>query len=67
VDEGVIQRYAKLTADARDRGDALWDKVHIGDRWIPATALAINAPRLAIDQIYNSDPDLVLPARSEEP
>ena len=44
MDEGVIQRYAKLTADARDRGDALWDQVDTGDRWIAATALAINAP-----------------------
>lgn len=66
VDEEVIQRYARLTADARERGDALWDKVHTGDRWVAATALAINAPLLAIDQIYNSDPDLVLLARSEE-
>ena len=67
MDEGVIQRYAKLTAEARHRGDALWDQVHTGDRWIAATALAINAPLLAIDQMYNSDPDLVLLARSEEP
>ncbi|BBX73957.1 hypothetical protein MSHI_18630 [Mycobacterium shinjukuense] len=60
VDENVIQRYAKLTADAKARGDALWHKIHTGDRWVAATALAINAPLLAMDAIYNSDPDLVL-------
>jgi hypothetical protein len=60
VDEDVGQRYAKLTADARDRGDALWDKIHTGDRWVAATALAIDAPLLTNDAIYDSAPDLVL-------
>lgn len=60
VDEDVVQRYARLTADAQARGDALWDKIHTGDRWVAATALAINAPLLAVDQVYNSHPDLQL-------
>jgi predicted nucleic acid-binding protein len=60
IDEEVILRFAKLTADARGRGDALAEKIHTGDRWIAATALAINAPLLAIDRIYQNDPDLRL-------
>ncbi len=60
VDEAIIQRYARLIADARARGDALWAREHTADRWVAATALAIDAPSLAIDQIYRNDPDLLL-------
>jgi predicted nucleic acid-binding protein len=60
VNEDVIQRYAQLTADARERGDALWHKIHTGDRWIAATALVVDAPLLTGDGIFRSDPDLVL-------
>ncbi len=60
VDEQVVQRYARLTADARARGDGLGGAAHTGDRWIAATALALDAPLLALDQIYRHDPDLTL-------
>lgn len=60
VDEAVIQRYARLTADARRRGDALAGKVHVADRWVAATALAMAVPLLAMDRIYRNDPDLML-------
>lgn len=63
VDEQVIQRYARLTVDATKRGDALCGKAHVGDRWIAATALAINASLLSDDQIFRHDPDLVLLGR----
>lgn len=60
VDEYIIQRYAQLTADAKIRGDALGGRAHTADRWVAATALAIDAPLLAADRIYRNDPDLVL-------
>lgn len=63
VDEQVIQRYARLTVDATRRGDALCGTAHVGDRWIAATALAINASLLSDDQIFCHDPDLVLLGR----
>lgn len=60
VDEAVIQRYARLTAEARARGDALGAKEHTADRWVAATALAVGASLLSADGIYRNDPDLVL-------
>lgn len=60
VDEQVIGRYARLTADARARGDALAAREHTADRWVAATALAIGAPLLTADRIYRHDPDLFL-------
>jgi predicted nucleic acid-binding protein len=60
VDEAVIQRFARLTADARARGDALADKAHTGDRWIAATALRVDAALLMADRIFRNDPDLTL-------
>jgi hypothetical protein len=58
VDEAVVVAYAALTADCRAAGHALWDKVHTGDRWIAATAIAIGAPLLAGDAIYDGAPKL---------
>jgi predicted nucleic acid-binding protein len=63
VDEPVIQRFARLTADARRRGDALGSKLHTADRWIAATALAIDSPLLTADGVFGHDPDLVLLGR----
>lgn len=58
VDEVVVVAYAALTADCRAAGHALWGKVHTGDRWIAATAIAIGAPLLAGDGIYDGAPAL---------
>lgn len=60
VDEKVVQRYARLTADARVRGDGLGGAAHTGDRWTAATALPLDAPLLALGHIYRQDPDLTL-------
>lgn len=35
VDEAIIQDYARLTADARARGDALAGRAQTADRWVP--------------------------------
>lgn len=66
IDEAIIQRFVRLTVDARARGDALGQNDHTGDRWVAATALALNAPLIAIDGIYNSDPGLLRLADLEE-
>ena len=60
VDETVIWAYAGLTADCTTTGHALHDKPHTGDRWVAATAIAIDAPLLAGDGIYRSAPRLRL-------
>ncbi len=63
VDETVIEHFAQLTYACRQRGDALGDKVHTGDRWIAATAMALDAPLLSGDHIFDNDPDLILLGR----
>lgn len=60
VTEDVVACYATLFADCRHGGHALSDKMHTGDRWIAATAIALGAPLLACDQIYRNAPRLTL-------
>jgi predicted nucleic acid-binding protein len=52
VSEDVVQSYARLTAECRRQGPGLHDKRHTGDRWVASTAIAIGAPLLANDRIY---------------
>ena len=66
VDELVIQRFARLTHACCERGDALGAKEHTGDRWIAATALAVDAPLLSDDRIFDHDPDLNLLGRASD-
>jgi len=60
VDEPVVQAYARLTAGARDHGHGIGGHSHTGDRWIAATAIALDAPLLAVDGIYRNAPGLTL-------
>lgn len=60
VDESVVWKYAELTANCKAAGHALHDKLHTGDRWVAATAIAIDAPLLAGDGIYRAAPLLHL-------
>ncbi len=60
VDRGVVEAYAHLTADCRKVGHALSDKVHTGDRWIAASAIAKDLPILTGDLIYARAPGLEL-------
>lgn len=60
VDEPVVQAYARLTADARDRGHGIGGDSHTGDRWIAASAIALDAPLLAVDGIYRNAPGVTL-------
>jgi len=60
VTEDVVRVYADLTATCMNEGLGLHDKRHTGDRWVAATAMAIDAPLLAADHIYRGTPGLRL-------
>lgn len=60
VTEGVVRAYAELTAECRRRALGLHDKKHTGDRWVAATAIAIDAPLLTLDGIFHNAPGLRL-------
>lgn len=58
VDEPVVQAFARLGAEARRAGHPLQEKVHSGDRWVAATAIALDLPLFAGDKIYRGCPGL---------
>jgi predicted nucleic acid-binding protein len=60
VDEQVIDAFATLTAECRSAGHGLHDKIHTGDRWVAAAAIAKGLPLLAGDRIYRGAPGLML-------
>lgn len=60
VDEQVIDAFAGLTAECRRTGHGLHHKIHTGDRWVAATAMAKGLPLLAGDRIYRAAPGLTL-------
>lgn len=59
-DDEVVGAYAALTAECKRLGHALHDKVHTGDRWIAACAIAKQLDLLSGDAIYQGAPNLVL-------
>jgi len=67
VTEAVVLAYAELAGACQRAGHALHDRVHCGDRWVAATAIAIGAPLLAGDGIYRNTPRLVLFDDPEDP
>lgn len=56
VTEDVVSAYARLTAECKTTGHGLHAKVHTGDRWVAATAIAIGAVLAARDRIYRAAP-----------
>jgi predicted nucleic acid-binding protein len=60
VDDEVIDAHAALFAECRRVGHALHAKVHTGDRWIAACAIAKALPLVAGDGIFVSAPNLYL-------
>lgn len=60
VDDRVVAAWVKLHAECKAVGHALQDKVHTGDRWVAATAIALDAELLAGDHIYRGGPGLRL-------
>lgn len=60
VDHEVVEAFARLTAECRTVGHALAAKLHTGDRWVAACAIAKGLPLLAGDGIYANAPGLTL-------
>lgn len=52
VTEVVQARFIALSGGLRKAGYALGNKVHTGDRWIAATAMAHGLPLVSMDGIY---------------
>lgn len=59
-DDDVVEAYARLTIECKRMGHALQDKIHTGDRWIAACAIAKDIELLAGDGIFQNAPDLTL-------
>jgi predicted nucleic acid-binding protein len=51
-----VAAYAELKAECRRMGHSLWQKLHDGDRWVAASAIAFELPLLAGDAIYEGVP-----------
>lgn len=60
VDHEVVEAFALLTAACSAAGHGLAAKVHTGDRWVAACAIAKGLPLLAGDGIYANAPGLTL-------
>lgn len=58
VTEQVVQAYVELRVACQRAGHALAAKIHGGDLWIAATAIAIDAALLSVDRIYSDAPGL---------
>ena len=59
-DREVVEAFAQLTAACKRSGLALHAKVHTGDRWVAACAIAKGVPLLSHDGIYAGAPGLRL-------
>lgn len=59
-DRDVIEAFAQLTAACKRAGVALHAKVHTGDRWVAACAIAKGIPLLSHDGIYVGAPGVRL-------
>lgn len=59
-DAEVVNAYAALSAECRRAGHGLHDKVHTGDRWVAACAIAKGFDLLSGDAIFQGAPNLVL-------
>lgn len=60
ADSEVLDSYADPTALCRRAGHALHDKIHTGDRWVAACAVAKGLPLLSGDGIYRGAPGVSL-------
>lgn len=60
VTQAVITEHARLRANCSTVGHALAQKIHMGDAWVAATAIAYGLPLLAVDAIYHDVPGLSL-------
>lgn len=56
VTEDVAQAHVDLYVACRKTGHALHQKVHNADRWVAATAIAVDRPLLSLDGIFRNAP-----------
>lgn len=56
----MIDAYVTLLVDCKQIGHALCQKIHTADRWVAATALALDRPLVSLDAIYRDVPGLTL-------
>lgn len=57
---GVVDAFARLTAESVASGHALHQKIHVGDRWIASTAIAHELPLLSRGGVFRDAPGLRL-------
>ena len=60
VTRDVVDAFVALTVQCKATGHALAANQHVADRWVAATAVALDRPLLALDQIYVGAPGLPL-------
>ena len=60
VSDDVVNAFVGLTVECQRGGHALAQKDHVADRWVAATAVALDRPLLALDRIYERTPGLTL-------
>lgn len=60
VTDDVVEAYAELSVACRQAGHPLHQKVHAGDRWIAATAMALDRPLLSLDRVFDGTPGLTV-------
>ncbi len=52
----VLDAYVSLRAECHRRGHALHQKVHNGDLWVAAAAIAKGLPVLSLDRVFHDAP-----------
>jgi predicted nucleic acid-binding protein len=57
-DNDVVDAYVNLSADCREVGHPLHDKIHTADRWIAACAIAKGVELFSGDAIFHGVPNL---------
>lgn len=60
VTDDVVHAYVDLLVGCTAQGHALGQKDHTGDRWIAATAIALDRPLFSLDGIFRNVPGLTL-------
>lgn len=60
VSQDVINAYVALQVQCLVVGHALGQKQHVADRWVAATAVALDRPLLSLDTVYRGAPHLLM-------
>ena len=60
VTEEIVQAYATLGHEAKQVGHPIHEKIHTGDRWIAATAIALGISLFSADRMFTGAPRLTL-------